>query len=244
MTTIEPAVKTTDDLLMWFMGYFAQKFRNRAIIKGGMVLRLLNSPRATNDLDILFIPFSSKKDVMPALEEALADIAGVSYQLSADSKCIRCSIQYGPTRIQIEGTIAQSSAYESVSAISHGTPCLLAIQKRDIALAHKIAAWNERGLMRDLYDIYFYVSVLGVMPDLPSLLERLESVYSGRVNRSKPMKMSELLAKLESIHSCLDAKQLDAELGALLSKEDRAGLDLKIKVALYKLMDKLQGSLQ
>lgn len=61
VNTIDPIVKNIDELLLWFMGYFAQTFRNRAIIKGGMVLQLLNSPRATNDLDILFVPFTSKK---------------------------------------------------------------------------------------------------------------------------------------------------------------------------------------
>ena len=242
MITIAPAVKTTDDLLLWFLGYFAQKFRNRAIVKGGMVLRLLNSPRATNDLDILFVPFSSKKKILPELEQVLADVDGIESQVSADSKCIRCRVQHGKLQIQIEGTIAESCEYESVSTISHGTPLLLAVQRRDIALAHKIGAWNERGLLRDLYDIHFFISVLGVKPDLPSLHERLKHVHSSRSNRSKAMKMSELISKLESAHQHLDTVSLNEELGAILSKEERAGLDLKIKAGLYRLMEMLRGA--
>jgi predicted nucleotidyltransferase component of viral defense system len=242
MTTIAPAVKTTDDLLLWFLGYFAQKFRNRAIVKGGMVLRLLNSPRATNDLDILFVPFSSKKEILPELEQVLADVDEIESQVSADSKCIRCRVRYGKLQIQIEGTIAESCEYESVSTVSHGAPLLLAIQRRDIALAHKIGAWNERDLMRDLYDIHYFISVLGVKPDLLTLEERLRHVFSGRKNRSKAMTMSELIHKMELAHRNLDAKRLNEELGAILSKNERAGLDMKIKTGLYRLMEMLRGN--
>lgn len=242
MITIAPAVKTTDDLLLWFLGYFAQKFRNRAIVKGGMVLRLLNSPRATNDLDILFVPFSSKKDILPELEQALDDVDGIESQESADSRCIRCRVRYSKLQIQIEGTIAESCEYESVSTVSHGTPLLLAVQRRDIALAHKIGTWNERGLMRDLYDIHYFISVLGVKPDLPTLEDRLQHVFSGRSNRSKIMTMSELIHKMELAHRNLDVKRMNEELGAILSKDERAGLDLKIKAGLYRLMEVLRGN--
>jgi len=241
MITITPAVKTTDDLLLWFLGYFAQKFRNRAIVKGGMVLRLLNSPRATNDLDILFVPFSSKKEILPELEQVIADVDGIESQVSADSKCIRCRVRYGKIQIQIEGTIAESCEYESVSTVSHGAPLLLAVQRRDIALAHKIGAWNERDLMRDLYDIHYFISVLGVKPDLPTLKDRLQHVFSGRSNRSKKMTMSELVQKIEIAHRSLDVKRLNEELGAILTKDELAGLDMKIKAGLYRLMEMLRG---
>jgi len=239
MTTIAPAVKTTDDLLLWFLGYFAQKFRNRAIVKGGMVLRLLNSPRATNDLDILFVPFTSKKEILPELEQVLTDVEGIESQVSADSKCIRCRVRYGKLQIQIEGTIVESCEYESVSTVSHGTPLLLAVQRRDIALAHKVGAWNERGLMRDLYDIHYFISVLGVKPDLPTLNARLQHVFSARSNRSKKMTITELIIKMEQAHQNLDVKRLNEELGAILSKDERAGLDMKIKVGMYRLMEML-----
>lgn len=235
MNTIDPAVKNIDELLLWFMGYFAQTFRNRAIIMGGMVLRLLNSPRATNDLDILFVPFTSKKEILPELDRSLADIAGIAYRISVDSKCIRCLVQYGRLHIQIEGTIADSCDYESISTVKQGMPILLAVQRREVALAHKIAAWNERGLMRDLYDIYFFISVLDVVPDLQALQVRLKNVYSGRVNRSKSMSLDKLVEKLEFAHKQLSMASLEMELGAILSKEDLAGLDLKIKVAIYRL---------
>ncbi len=41
----------------------SQHFGKRAILRGGMVLRILGSPRYTNDLDYVFVPYKSKKDI-------------------------------------------------------------------------------------------------------------------------------------------------------------------------------------
>ena len=40
--------KSTEALLSWIVNFFAQKFGNSAILKGGMSLRLMHSPRYTN----------------------------------------------------------------------------------------------------------------------------------------------------------------------------------------------------
>ncbi len=39
----------------------------------------------------------------------------------------------------------------------------------------KIAAWNERRLMRDLYDMYQYASAMKVQPDTETLRMRKSS---------------------------------------------------------------------
>ena len=39
--------KNTEELLAWVVNFFATEFGNHAIIRGGMALRLLNSPRYT-----------------------------------------------------------------------------------------------------------------------------------------------------------------------------------------------------
>ena len=41
MVTIPQEIKNSDGLLIWLMSYFSDKFRNHAILKGDMVLRLL-----------------------------------------------------------------------------------------------------------------------------------------------------------------------------------------------------------
>ena len=46
---------TREDLMLWVMHRFSQVFGEHAIIKGGMALRLLDSPRATNDIDYVAV---------------------------------------------------------------------------------------------------------------------------------------------------------------------------------------------
>ena len=53
-------------LLAKIMDLFARKFDKNAILRGGMVLRILGSQRLTNDLDYIFVPYKSKKDIIPA----------------------------------------------------------------------------------------------------------------------------------------------------------------------------------
>ena len=50
-------------LIARVLNLFAQRFPRQAVLRGGMVLRVLGSPRLTNDLDYLFIP----SDELPGL---------------------------------------------------------------------------------------------------------------------------------------------------------------------------------
>ena len=50
-------------LIARVLDLLAQRFGKRAVLRGGMVLRILGSPRFTNDLDYLFVPYKSKKDI-------------------------------------------------------------------------------------------------------------------------------------------------------------------------------------
>ena len=54
-------LESTKALLAWIVDFFAVNFGNSAILKGGMSLRLMHSPRYTNDVDYIFVPFGSKK---------------------------------------------------------------------------------------------------------------------------------------------------------------------------------------
>ena len=52
---------TRDELFVQIMHRFAEAFEDHAIIKGGMALRLLDSPRATTDIDYVFVPYGLLK---------------------------------------------------------------------------------------------------------------------------------------------------------------------------------------
>ena len=43
---------------------------------------------------------------------------------------------------------------------------IIRVMNFNTALAHKLAAWNERDLIRDLYDAYYLFVVLHARPDL------------------------------------------------------------------------------
>ncbi len=50
-------IEKEQQLLAQVLDLFAQKFDKKAILHGGMVLRVLGSPRLTNDLDYIFVPY-------------------------------------------------------------------------------------------------------------------------------------------------------------------------------------------
>ena len=56
---------TRDGLLLWFIHAFGDELEDHAVLKGGMALRLLDSPRHTNDLDYVFVSYGSKRDIVP-----------------------------------------------------------------------------------------------------------------------------------------------------------------------------------
>ena len=56
------AINNQIDLMLWVMREFSAYFAARALLRGGMALSLLSSPRSTNDLDYLFLEYKSKKE--------------------------------------------------------------------------------------------------------------------------------------------------------------------------------------
>lgn len=58
--------------------------------------------------------------------------------------------------------------------MAQGQPSrIVRVMALDYALAHKLAAWNERRLLRDLYDGYFLAGRLGETPVREVLDQRL-----------------------------------------------------------------------
>ena len=147
--------ETTEALLAWIVEFFSTSFGNSAILKGGMALRLMHSPRYTNDVDYIFVPFDSKRDVKDIVEKALSQVNGLRYESSMNSKALRILLTYGGQSAQIEinvekgcPSIPMSSALLSAS---HGRPTrILRIMEPSISFAHKIAAWNEREPIRHI----------------------------------------------------------------------------------------------
>lgn len=236
--------ENTEALLAWIVDFFSMNFGNSAILKGGMALRLMHSPRYTNDVDYIFIPFDSKKDAKGIIETALLKVDGLQFQSTMNSKALKILLTYGGQRAQVEvnvekecPSIPMSSALLSTA---HGRPTrILRIMEPGVSFAHKIAAWNERELMRDLYDIYQYESLFKVNPRMDILKMRLKKAraYKGV---AAALEIGELLDKLTHVAERLNDTAL-AELRPLLSEENLAGLAFRMRPAILALCEKLKS---
>lgn len=151
-----------EKLLFEIIDCFQKHFGKRAILRGGMVLRILGCERFTNDADYTFVPYKSKNEIVDDVLASLQTLPGVSLEHSMNSKCLRVKIRRDPVAVQVEIKVAKE---ETVMVLSNkrlademGMPArLLPVVDLSIALADKLAAWNERRLPRDLYDIHFFL---------------------------------------------------------------------------------------
>lgn len=240
-----PEIKTLEDLMLFLINLFGEKYPQSAILKGGMALRLLDCPRFTNDLDYIFIPYSSKRDIVHDICQLLDEQQGLEYKYNLNSKCLRIRINYHNISTQVEINVAQScpSVAISTNALTAKTGQLsriIKIMDYDVSMAHKLAAWNERKLIRDLYDLHFYYVFLQVLPNLDILTERLKKVAPTKRNQPpKSMSLDQLIQSLRSTLLKLTPEDMN-ELTDYLPAGDLAGLEMRLKANLLKLCDQLE----
>ncbi len=183
MTTVLPRPATPDGLFLWVMHRFTEVFEDHAILKGGMALRLVDSPRSTTDIDYVLVPYSSKKDVIDRIKAVLSELEA-EVHIAAHSKMLRADVRVDEAAIQIEISVAATCRATPMAtggfARAQGQPShVIRVMSWDHALAHKLAAWNERRLLRDLYDCYFLAQRLGESPDLETFLLNLPILTCG-----------------------------------------------------------------
>jgi len=228
----------------------ARHYDRRAILRGGMALRLLGASRLTNDLDYLIVPHRSKKELVPEILRVLKEISGEEIAYSFNSKCLRLEIPCKGQVLQIEAKVAMAQPSKAVSnehlATAHALPPrLVSIMEPRHALAHKMAAWYERRLSRDLYDIW-YLLMLGIEPDLTVLGQRLKkpcpiarAKAEGLLAEPTPTAYARfLLARLKVI----DDEQLEGDLMAVLPVERIRGLRLRLLVAVTEWAESLRAN--
>jgi hypothetical protein len=212
-----------------------------------MVLTLFDAPRKTLDLDYVFVPYKSKNEIYDKLLSIANEIEDSKIEVSKNSKAIRIIVRVYKSIAQIEANVALECKSDTISTNSlalklNTLPRLIKIMSLDVALSHKLAAWNERRLYRDLYDIYFIFKRLGISPDLNTLEQRLNKINSRLKQSSKVKKMSvsefriELLATVKT----LTQLQLSKELELTLSNHELSGLALKIRSAIIELCDSIE----
>jgi len=240
---------TTDGLFLWVMHRFAEVFEEHAIVKGGMAMRLLDCPRSTTDIDYVFVPYTSKNQIVEVLRSTLNELSQFGdsvVTLQVHSKMIRVQVRVDDAAIQIEANVATqcpSMAVPTASlALPQGQPSrLVRIMDLDVALAHKLAAWNERRLLRDLYDAYHLSVRLGAKPDRQILATRLAKIESRLpvLRGRKSMSLDELLTALLRAVDAIDARQLDEELAPVLPPEEAIGLLPRLRSGVTKVVEQL-----
>lgn len=230
-------------LLAQVLDLFAQKFNRKAVLRGGMVLRVLGSPRLTNDLDYVFVPYKSKKDIVDEILACLRSIDGAKIDVSLNSKCLRVVLTVDQTSVQIETTVAMdvkttTTSTRLFSAQFHLPPRIIHVVDTNVALANKMAAWNERRLIRDIYDIWFLLQMKAT-PDEATLRTRLaRPAYSSLVKKRDHFSgrtCGEFYDFIRTRVAALSDEQIRNELSDYLPPEETDGLELLFRAALAKL---------
>ncbi|HMP72049.1 MAG TPA: hypothetical protein PKE55_02190 [Kiritimatiellia bacterium] len=162
---------------------------------------------------------------------------------SFHSKCLRIVLTVDQATVQIEASVAMNAktALASTRLFSRQfnlPPRMICITDHAVALANKLAAWNERRLIRDLYDAWYFLQ-MGVLPDAGTLAARLKKpVYSPRIkvaDRFKGDTPAEFYEFVRSHAATLSDQAVLAELADYLPLEDCEGLAMHIRAALVKL---------
>lgn len=236
-------IEKEQQLLARVLDLFAQKFDRKAVLRGGMVLRVLGSPRLTNDLDYVFVPYKSKKDIVDEILTCLRSIDGAELVYSLNSKCLRVVLTVEQTSIQIESKVAMDVKTTTLSTRLFSSqfnlpPRIIHVVDTNVALANKMAAWNERRLIRDIYDIWFLLQ-MNAKPDEATLKSRLSKpAYSSLVKKGDYFPgrtCREFYDFIRTYVGTLSDEQISSELSDYLPPPETAGLALMFKAALARL---------
>ena len=230
-------------LLVEVMNLFAAKFNKKVVLRGGMVLRVLGCERLTNDLDYIFMPYKSQNDIIKEILTVLNEIENAKIKYSLNSKCLRIILKVNDISIQIEAKVAieaptQILSTKELSAEYGFPPCLIQVLDYPVALANKMAAWNERRLIRDIYDIWFFLK-MDIKPDTTTLQERLKKCLYSRLIKTDDYFIGEGVIDfydfiLTYVNKLSDKMIMDS-LNDYLNKNDIIGLSMKFRAEFAKL---------
>jgi len=236
-------IEKEQELLARVLDLFAQKFDKKAVLRGGMVLRILGSPRLTNDLDYIFVPYRSKKDIVNEIITCLESIEGATLDYSLNSKCLRVVLTVDETTIQMEAKVAMEVATATLSTRLFSPQFSLPqrvihVIDYSVALANKMAAWNERRLIRDLYDVWFFLQ-MNVEPDRTMLEQRLQKPSYSRLVKEPDHfpgdTCGEFYDFMRARISGLSDEDIARELSDYLPPQEISGLSMLFRAALAKL---------
>ncbi len=229
------------------MNHLAETLRDRLILKGGMLLRLLESPRSTQDLDYVMVSKESKKILVKPIEAALNQIENLKIRkTNLNSRGIFIEVENASEGTQglieisvIPKPFLPPEPFSTVSLSKKHSLSGRIVTGMSLpeAFSHKIAASLERNLARDLYDLS-QMEPLGPF-DENTLKARLSQIS---IEREKPKSMSvgEAVMQMKKRLEDLTVKKIEEEIYPLLPPEYRPGLLQIIRASVSRIIQRLE----
>jgi len=188
MDPIEP-------LLTRLMNCLAEQFKGQLLLKGGMLFRLLGSPRATADLDYVWVRTKKRNFLAQEIKQALDELSGIKIEnISSNSRGVFLEglDEISKNKFKIEINVVKKINLPPETRNTALLADKYALEGRMIAtmalaenFSHKIAAAIERGLARDFFDILEAEGITDF--DAKTLLERFSKI---EIDRQKGRKIS------------------------------------------------------
>ncbi len=236
----------TEELIAKVMAQLAEKFKNQLILKGGMLLRLMKSPRATRDLDYAWVRTKKRTLFAQEVKKALEEMEGMKItDIRANPKGVFLTLQDLDGQIlNIEIGVVKSmhlppkpmSTVELAKAYNLKTQVITVMDTAE-AFSHKIAASLERNLVRDLYDL---AQMEPQTPfDFKTLEDRLSRLEIGRA-RAQKVPLVEAITLLREKSDRLTQKRTEAELSGVIPDDDLPGLELRIRASVLRVIQRME----
>jgi predicted nucleotidyltransferase component of viral defense system len=239
----------TEELLVRILNHLVDRMKDRLVVKGGMLLRLLESPRYTQDLDFVLPSKESKKVLVKELVSALREIPSIEVtrqDLSSRGIFIGIRDRESGTQATLETNVVPGTRLPPEPVSTAKISSLYSLSGRIVrvmapaeAFSNKIAACLERGAGRDLYDISLFEPMTAF--DRPTLEDRLSRL---EVDRAKPRKVArdEAAQLLRKRLEDLSEQRLREEVFPLLPPDHQPGLLMVIRASVSRVIQRMQAS--
>jgi predicted nucleotidyltransferase component of viral defense system len=240
-------MKDREELLLKVMHLMSEHFKDRIVLEGGMLLRLLNSPRATQDVDYLLVSESSKKELAGEIKNVLLKLGEISVKdikLNSRGVFIDLEGRDEPSikaflEINVVTSLLKPPSSMSTVALAGRysmTGRIVAAMELSEAFAHKICAAIERESMRDLYDLTILEPLCEF--DAEVLRKRLSNLSIKR-QKARNITIAEAADMLKTRVQSITQEKVERELGAWLLEEAMQGMYLIIRATLNRIAQKL-----
>lgn len=240
-------MKNREELLLKVMHIMSNHFKDKIVLEGGMLLRLLNSPRETQDVDYLLVSENSKKILADNIKDVISKLKEITVRdVNLNSRGIFIGLESRDEpkisaflEINVVPSLLKPSTSISTIVLAGKysmTGRIVASMELSEAFAHKICAAVERESIRDLYDLTILEPICEFDRDV---LEKRLSKLSIKRQKARNISETELADMLKARANGVTQENIDKELGAWLPDEKLKGMDIIIKSTVLRIVQKI-----